>query len=773
MESMDMLRDPTELSGQERTDELVGAVQRGDLLGVVLVLRFATVDEVNRRSTNDRQTAIEAAVSVPTVRLDLRCLIMECLLFSLADTAAALQLAQAIGADESVKLLQGWNSGGREAANNARWLCDPATALEDVDEWIYQAGFGMSDLVTPTEQGNLNAIAQVKAEDVETVSRSPSTPDSTPAFTSPPAPLRPAVLAKVIVRRLPPHTKIQDVHEIVSSVVGAGHTVQIHASPEADEVTAVVSGISQADAEKLASAINGVFVCGRKITAEAPLDLAQSRTPLSKSPPPSPARSTVLQLEAGTPPATGCRSSVRSIAPPDRVPSPPPSYTDRREPRPSSTITAERHSTSNPTSDRRHSPTIASSVTSALPPRSEDWIYVSGLSLAVSERTLYDMLLSEGYSADDIYIEQPAKGDARLAFVRLRSPLACSGAIQALSKRVIDGMRLFADSLIDPLTGSARPRFPAHLVPRERYRGPRQNAAHPPSRGARDIVLDHLPERAAAGDVAAFVERHLGRGTVIRLKLDGAARVGGEQVAYVQLDRHSDALAAFDRLDGRVFQEHAVSVIWDHGRRDHKVAPSVTVAPALAVAAPHHLKVVQSTPRSRSPPIPLAPTAPLQQRSPPQIAPSPSAQAATLATTHAVDDGHAINPCTAVGDADCDIARLRALGVSSDDIDAVQRVWDALDRPPDAAYDRSVTLTVRFGYLPKREAKMALDVNAETPAYPDDEVMQQRFEAFLTAQAGESRDWYTIFLAKVAEFSQLSSLFAETGRRAAASMQQD
>ncbi|BGP46189.1 hypothetical protein JCM10450v2_002029 [Rhodotorula kratochvilovae] len=149
-EVTDELRDPTQLSAQEWTDELVEAVRRDDLLGVVVVLRFATPDEVNGRSMVDRLTALEADVSSPVVRLDLRLLIAECLLLSSAESASALQLAQAVGADELGQVLQGWSSGGREAGTTVRWLCDSSTALGHVEEWIEEAGFGVLDEGTAT-----------------------------------------------------------------------------------------------------------------------------------------------------------------------------------------------------------------------------------------------------------------------------------------------------------------------------------------------------------------------------------------------------------------------------------------------------------------------------------------------------------------------------------------------------------------------------------------------------------------------------------------------
>ncbi|BGP38098.1 hypothetical protein JCM10449v2_002025 [Rhodotorula kratochvilovae] len=117
----------------------------------------------------DRLTALEADVSSPVVRLDLRLLIAECLLLSSAESASALQLAQAVGADELGQVLQGWSSGGCEAGTTVRWLCDSSTALGHVEEWIEEAGFGVLDEGTATspatEEQSAETFSAAKPDD--------------------------------------------------------------------------------------------------------------------------------------------------------------------------------------------------------------------------------------------------------------------------------------------------------------------------------------------------------------------------------------------------------------------------------------------------------------------------------------------------------------------------------------------------------------------------------------------------------------------------------
>jgi hypothetical protein len=92
-----------------------------------------------------------------------------------------------------------------------------------------------------------------------------------------------------------------------------------------------------------------------------------------------------------------------------------------------------------------------------------------------------------------------------------------------------------------------------------------------------------------------------------------------------------------------------------------------------------------------------------------------------------------------------DLARLRSINIPETTIEALQNVWeptDVISTPSEAS--RKLNVEVDFGFLPKREAKSALDAQVDNPLFPDDKVRQQTYECFLKASAGESKDWYTV-----------------------------
>lgn len=94
---------------------------------------------------------------------------------------------------------------------------------------------------------------------------------------------------------------------------------------------------------------------------------------------------------------------------------------------------------------------------------------------------------------------------------------------------------------------------------------------------------------------------------------------------------------------------------------------------------------------------------------------------------------------------DTDLSRLRSpiVGLSEHRIAALQRIWDASDTAPSSS-KRELPVQVSFGFLSRDEARNAMRRNEQRPAFPEDVVQQKRYEEFLRAQAGESRDWYTV-----------------------------
>lgn len=94
---------------------------------------------------------------------------------------------------------------------------------------------------------------------------------------------------------------------------------------------------------------------------------------------------------------------------------------------------------------------------------------------------------------------------------------------------------------------------------------------------------------------------------------------------------------------------------------------------------------------------------------------------------------------------DRDVARLRSVGLTIEQVEMVQQLWRPIRRADVSSgdgesADRSMELKVDFGFVSQEDAKAAL---AEA-AFPDDPARQKRYKAFLEAQAGESRDYYTV-----------------------------
>lgn len=89
-------------------------------------------------------------------------------------------------------------------------------------------------------------------------------------------------------------------------------------------------------------------------------------------------------------------------------------------------------------------------------------------------------------------------------------------------------------------------------------------------------------------------------------------------------------------------------------------------------------------------------------------------------------------------------SRLSSLEVPSEEVEAVQRIWTSFDGPASASADGSVKLSATFGFATKDDAVTALEANRTSPAFPNDQHMQRRYESFLRSQAGMDKDWYMV-----------------------------
>ncbi|GAA5920033.1 hypothetical protein JCM8208_002197, partial [Rhodotorula glutinis] len=114
MASAPVLADPSAMTSQGLTDELVASIRRDDLLGVLLVLSYCAEAEVNSTARSFGASPLETALLYPTSRTPVRRIIAECLLQrgARADHLVQDMPSRALPVIESV--LRGWHSGGSE-----------------------------------------------------------------------------------------------------------------------------------------------------------------------------------------------------------------------------------------------------------------------------------------------------------------------------------------------------------------------------------------------------------------------------------------------------------------------------------------------------------------------------------------------------------------------------------------------------------------------------------------------------------------------------------
>ena len=118
-----------------------------------------------------------------------------------------------------------------------------------------------------------------------------------------------------------------------------------------------------------------------------------------------------------------------------------------------------------------------------------------------------------------------------------------------------------------------------------------------------------------------------------------------------------------------------------------------------------------------------------------------------------------------------DLSRIRSLNLSREDLEAIQRIWTPLDSAPptttEGNFQRQISLSVQFGFLPQSDASLALKSNESSPAYPDDPLLQTRFTKFLESQAGITRDHYTVFFSQITDWNVYCEQFSNRGREEA------
>ncbi|GAA5829520.1 hypothetical protein JCM11251_000188 [Rhodosporidiobolus azoricus] len=654
------LQDPSELSPQERTNQLVKNVEEDDLLAVLVVLNAMSEDEINATASDGGLHPLEAAIVVPTASPRSRQLVVEVLLLSGANPAFALPFAQQTADKAMEGLLQSWKTGGSDMATTARHLLE--MEFEHVEEWIEahlgddgggvaDGHLGVSPAFSPSSPPSPRP-KQIKAELEEVINTSALSPGPPPREL-----LSPSVLAMQ------------------------------HSSP---------------DPSPSRKPSPQTHLTERATPSQGAVDL--------KSSPSS-------EVSSSAPPSR--RRSSRSFSPRRAA------YSNRpcpRSPSPGRPVPAQRN----------------------LPPPPSAWIYVDNIPVSVGPRYIYEVLRDKGISVEDIYMQQSCIEATRFAFVGVRSQRAVTQAIEVLDRRHVEDRFFRARLFHQPKTGASAPDLSAH-EPRCRYLGPSRNAQFPPYPSTGELYFSHMSAATTPRSLIDFLEGRLGRGCARSVHLV-ATRNKGERSAVVDLAREADRLFAITHLDGVLLDHQAITVNWfsePSPPRRSSFSPTRHRTPSY----PHHTAGL----RSINPPTRLR-------------LPGP----ATSAGKEALPSKNSEAPSVLAAD-DPDLARLRTLNLPQHTLNAIQRLWRPLsteDLDSTASFSRSAKFDVDFGFLPKREANLALDANAETPAYADEPEKQKRYEAFLKAQAGNSKDWFLTFFAKLAEFNRTAAAFADKGRAA-------
>ncbi|GAA5859020.1 hypothetical protein JCM1840_003715 [Sporobolomyces johnsonii] len=423
------------------------------------------------------------------------------------------------------------------------------------------------------------------------------------------------------------------------------------------------------------------------------------------------------------------------------------------------------------------------------PPGPLSWMYVSNLPTTLAERHLYDQLTAARVRVEDIYLKHNRTG-SRTAFVELRTDSDVCRAIEVLNG--LSGL-IEARPYLDPKTGKTEPGFASSTTTvRNMYQGPRRNSRAPPSPDTREILIQHLSPCTTAEQVVSFIERAIGRGGVRELHVREVRGTRDFLRASASLDSHQDCVREMLDLDGEVCNGYAVSITWDQDPA--RTRPAQSSLPAYARASPSPSEVAAPPPPSNGAAASPA-TAP--RRSPP---PSTSTSCRRDSLPPASTSNHrpspspprrSPSPVTAAARAhqaqlELDLSRLSSLDFRPPDLLAIQRLWAPLSSPPDPqpqqttpstpssdlnqgpSVERQISVPAKFGFLPQEEAKRALErVKGGERVYTDDET-QSAYERFLRAQAGENRDHYVDFFARLFDFNQANARFAEKGREQAA-----
>ncbi|BGO97852.1 hypothetical protein NBRC10513v2_001849 [Rhodotorula toruloides] len=718
----DALLDPTTLSAQGKTDALVEAVEANDLLALVLVLQYAEPAEVNGHASSNGRTPLETALSFPTFRSDIRSFAIQGLLHCGAVPPPPLNAY----APDYARVVREWESGGREQAVDAFQLVRVWT-LEQVDAWIEEKGLGVD------EQPGASVEGEQPTTDGEALA---STPIPQPQAKEEPASPTIAILD---VSSAQPH-EVQDPVRTTTTSPAPPPPRQGSPPPAPPPPVALSPPAHDPPTSRRRS--------------QAPSDASKAG--------PAPPRAS-SQTASGS-----SRPRVLFTGLPKHVPLeevcklvrteikyyPEARFTTSRQPDAVDAIVELRNDHEVRLVLRRLNGVFLRNRkvgAEALPPPSAE------APSTAAERDLYELLARARLPPEDVYVHHAIKQPFRFAFVGFSDSRAAEDAMDVIGARLFNGQRPRV-SFFRRKDGETQPFEGRHAAPRFPYAGPARNQTNTPAPDYRDLIIYGIAPYSQEQDLRDFIEAKIGRGSIRRLHLEANSFAEDDRKALLEVDRHSDALRALDRVDGSLFKGQAITVNWAYTSfANDRAAVDDQLGAARSSRSP-----------TRHSPSPLHPASSHAQppASPSQPPPSPPQTTAAVATKDRVRD--VAQPSSKPEDLDA----LRYLGLPPPDLEAISQMWAPLDEAPLGRYgkpfDRHLRTKIKFGFVPQQDAEAALQDERMRTVFKDDPVLQQRFEVFLAAQAGRSKDWYLTFFAHIAEFNRLSRLFSETARRDAA-----
>ncbi|ORY61910.1 hypothetical protein BCR35DRAFT_355144 [Leucosporidium creatinivorum] len=393
-------------------------------------------------------------------------------------------------------------------------------------------------------------------------------------------------------------------------------------------------------------------------------------------------------------------------SPPRRRPSPPrrprtPSPQRRapplppRQPRP---LTPSQHS----------SPPTEQSSTSAR-------VVINRVPDDMAERQLFDLVSRHADVADVRVLHSKT---SRFAFVELTRHGDVTRVIQALDDHLLSsGHRISVARYQD----DRELKRPLNDVKRIPYRGAARNS-QPPDQPVPRLLFSHVPPAIHEEDFRRFLRQasfDAGRVKIVQTRQN-------TQSIFVDLPSVEACRDAVRALDGAVLEGHALLAMWAMNTLDRPQTKST--ASRNGSQAPSAALSRLSTTPAPTPRPPIRPASPTLEE--------------TMGPLSSCD----LSPDAALAR---DISRIECLNLTLDDIDLIQQAWKPLPHPPTDDFTRSVEISASFGYLSPSEAKAAL----ESPPLYSDSAKQARYETFLRAQMGDSRDRYMVFLAQLAQFN--------------------